>query len=96
MTVEPLRVLIAVVAVGVALGGLILTGLHGIRGELRDLRGEINGVRGEINGVRGEIIDLRQEMEARFSAMESRLSVVERQPAKPEGLREAITGHRVA
>lgn len=86
MTIELLSVLVAVIAVGVALGGVILTGLHGIRREMGDLRREMGDLRGELN-------DLRRDMETRMSA-------VERQQAKLEGLleglREAITGHKAA
>ncbi len=86
MTTELLSVLVAVVAVGVALGGVILTGLHGIRREMGDLRGEMGDLRGELSELRRD--------------METRLSAVERQQAKLEGLleglREAITGHKAA
>ena len=86
MTTELLSVLVAVIAVGVTLGGVILTGLHGIRREMGDLRREMGDLRGELN-------ELRRDMETRMSA-------VERQQAKLEGLleglREAITGHKAA
>jgi predicted nuclease with TOPRIM domain len=86
MTTELLSVLVAVMAVGVALGGVILTGLHGIRREMGDLRREMGDLRGELSGLRRD--------------MEMRLSAVERQQAKLEGLleglREAITGHKAA
>ena len=101
MTPELISVVVAVLAVGVALSGVILTGLRGIRGELRDLRGEMGSLRGE---MRGEMEQLRQELRGELNAfrrdMETRLSTVERQQAKLEGLleglREAVTGHKVA
>ena len=93
MTTELLSVLVAVVAVGVTLGGVILTGLHGIRREMGDLRREMGDLRGEMGDLRGELSELRRDMETRLSA-------VERQQAKLEGLleglREAITGHKAA
>ena len=93
ITTEMLSVLVAVMAVGVTLGGLFLTGLHGIRREIGDLRREMGDLRGEIGGIRGELSEFRRDMETRLSA-------VERQQAKLEGLleglREAITGHRAA
>ena len=93
MTTELISVLVAVLAVGVTLGGVILTGLHGIRREMGDLRREMGDLRGEIGGIRGELSEFRRDMETRLSA-------VERQQAKLEGLleglREAITGHRAA
>ena len=93
MTTELISVLVAALAVGVTLGGVILTGLHGIRREMGDLRREMGDLRGEIGGIRGELSEFRRDMETRLSA-------VERQQAKLEGLleglREAITGHRAA
>ena len=93
MTTDLLSVLVAVVAVGASLAGVILTGLHGLRREMSDLRGEMGGLRGEMGGLRGELNELRRDMETRLSA-------VERQQAKLEGLleglREAITGHTAA
>ena len=93
MTTDLLSVLVALVAVGASLGGVILTGLHGIRREMGDLRREMGGLRGEMGGLRGEVSELRRDMEMRLSA-------VERQQAKLEGLleglREAITGHTAA
>ncbi len=100
MTTELLSVLVAVVAVGVTLGGVILTGLHGIRREMGDLRGELGDLRGELGDLRGELGDLRGELSELRRDMETRLSAVERQQAKLEGLleglREAITGHKAA
>lgn len=93
MTTDLLSVLVAVVAVGASLAGVILTGLHGIRREMGDLRREMSDLRGEMGGLRGELNELRRDME-------TRLSTVERQQAKLEGLleglREAITGHNAA
>ena len=86
MTTELLSVLVTVIAVGVALGGVILTGLHGVRREMGDLRREMGDLRGELSELRRD--------------METRLSAVERQQAKLEGLleglREAITRHEAA
>ncbi len=93
MPTDLLSVLVAVVAVGASLAGVILTGLHGIRREMGDLRREMSDLRGEMGGLRGELNELRRDME-------TRLSTVERQQAKLEGLleglREAITGHNAA
>ena len=93
MTTDLLSVLIAVVAVGASLAGVILTGLHGIRREMGDLCRETGDLRGEMGGLRGELNELRRDMETRLSA-------VERQQAKLEGLleglHEAITGHTAA
>ena len=89
MSVELISVLIAVLAIGATLAGVILTSVRGLRqdmhaqmgglrGEIAGLRGEIAGLRGEIAGLRGEIAQLRERM----AHLEGLL----------EGLREAITG----
>lgn len=47
--------LVSILAVGVALAGLTLTGLHGVRTEL-------NGVRAELNDVRTDVGDVRERL----------------------------------
>ena len=47
--------LIGIVAVGVALAGIVLV-------SIRELRGEIKSVRAEIKAVRGEMAELRERM----------------------------------
>ena len=100
MPTELISVLVAVLAVGVTLGGVILTGLHGIRREMGDLRREMGDLRREMGDLRGEIGGIRGGLSEFRRDMETRLSAVERQQAKLEGLleglREAITGHRAA
>ncbi len=63
MNVDLIRVLVAVAAVGVGLGGLTLAGVRGLRREMRGLRqetgDEIQGLRQE---MRDEIQGLRREM----------------------------------
>ena len=103
MSNELIGILIALVAVGAALAGLILTTSRGLRqdmslmrAELRQdikqgearLEGQINGVRGEMNSLRGEVNGLRGEI----NQLRERMSHLE---GLLEGLREAITG-RVA
>ena len=61
MNVELMSVLVAVVAVGGGLAGLILASGRGLRHEMRDLRHEMRDIRHE---TRGEIQDLRHEMRA--------------------------------
>ena len=71
------REIIAILGVGVALAGLILTSVRGLRAEIAGLRGEIAGLRGEIAEIRAEVAQLRERM----AHLEGLL----------EGLREAIT-----
>ena len=101
MTTELISVMVAVLAVGVTLSGVILTGLRGIRGEMRDLRGELRGEMDQLRQeLRSELSELRGELNEFRRDVEMRLSTVERQQAKLEGLleglREAITGHKAA
>ena len=112
MTTELISVVVAVLAVGVTLSGVILTGLRGIRGEMRDLRGELRSEMDQLRQeLRSEMDQLRQELRSELSELrgelnefrrdvEMRLSTVERQQAKLEGLleglREAVTGHKAA
>lgn len=44
--------LIAVIAVGVALAGLMLTGLRAVRFEIRDVRVEVHDVRSHVDDLR--------------------------------------------
>ena len=86
MSVELISVLIAVLAIGATLAGVILTSIRGLRQDMQaqmgGLRGEIAGLRGEIAEIRGEIAQLRERM----AHLEGLL----------EGLREAITGRAAA
>ena len=74
--------MIAIVAVGVALAGVILTSVHGLR---QDMQAQIGGLRGEIAGLRGEIAEVR----AQIAQLRERMAHLE---GLLEGLREAITG----
>ncbi len=97
MSVELIAVLIAVLAVGGTLAGMILTGNRGLRQEMARLESRldgkigglesrlvarIDGLESQINALRGEIGDLRERM----AKLEGLL----------EGLREAITGRAAA
>ena len=85
--------LIAIIGVGVTLAGLILNGQRYQREEIKTLREEtlagFKALREEINNLREEINNLREEinnLRERMAHLEGLL----------EGLREAITGRRVA
>ena len=74
--------MIAIVAVGVALAGVILTSVRGLR---QDMQAQIGGLRGEIAGLRGEIAEVRAEV----AQLRERMAHLE---GLLEGLREAISG----
>ena len=91
MSVELMSVLIAVVAVGAALAGLILSGQRAIRAELAAQRREFTA----------ELAAQRQEFNERFTALEQHITALEQQIAELrermahlegllDGLREAI------
>ena len=54
--------LIAILAVGVALGGAILATMRGLRSDMIDLRSEVRDVRSEVRDVRSDVGDLRERM----------------------------------
>ena len=78
MSVELIGVLIAVVAVGATLAGLMLSGQRAIRAELaeqrREFRAELAEQRQEF---RAELAAQRQYFDERFAALEQRLSALE-------------------
>ncbi len=84
MSVELISVLIAVVAVGVTLAGLILNGQRAIRAELAAQRREFSA----------ELAAQRKEFSERFSALEQHIAELRERMAHLEGLldglREAI------
>ena len=89
MSVELISVLIAVLAIGATLAGLILTSNRGLRQDIRQdmarlesrLDGKISGLESRFDAVEHQFGELRERM----AHLEGLL----------EGLREAITG-RVA
>ena len=66
MNVDLIRVLLAVVTVGVGLAGLMLASLRGLRHEVRDLRKEtrqeIRDLRGRMERIDSHIGELRERM----------------------------------
>ena len=59
----------------------------------RQLRGEMNALRGEMNALRGEMTDRMNGMHAEIGRLRERMAKIE---GLLEGLREAITGRKVA
>ena len=81
-----------ILSLGFLFSGLILNGQRALRREITGQRGEIAGLRGEIAGLRGEIAGLRRDvLEVRSELAQQREFI-----APLKGLREAITGRRVA
>ena len=86
--------MIAIVAVGVALAGVILTSLRGtearLGAQIKDLRGEVGELRERMTHEVGE---LRERMAHEISELRERMARLE---GLLEGLREAITGRIAA
>ena len=62
MNVDLISVLIAVVAVGVGLAGLMLASWRGVRHEMRDMRQEIRDMRNDVGRIDSHIGELRERM----------------------------------
>ena len=102
MSVELISVLIAVLAVGATLAGLMLSGQRAIRAELaaqrRDFNTEQTELRRELAELRkdfsAELAAQRQEFSERFTALEQQIAELRERMAHLEGLldglREAI------
>ena len=59
MSVELISVLIAVLAIGATLAGLIVTSNRGLR---KDMREDMEQLRQDIKDLRGEVGELRERM----------------------------------
>ena len=62
MNVDLIRVLVAVVAVGISLAGLMLASWRGLRHEMRDMRQEIRDMRNHMGRIDSHIGELRERM----------------------------------
>ena len=89
MSIELISVLVAVVAIGAALAGVILTSIRGLRQDMRE----------DIGKLESRLDERISGLEKRFDAMEHQFGELRERMAHLEGLleglREAITG-RVA
>ena len=83
ISVELISVLIAVLAVGATLGGLILTGNRGLRQDIRqDMARMVSQLRDDIKQL-GDCVGRMEHSQAKLEGL-------------LEGLREAITGRSAA
>ena len=90
MNAELIKVLVAVVAVGISLAGLMLAGWRGIRREMRDMRQDM---RQEMRDVRRDMRDLRQEMRdvrSHMSRIDSHIGELRERMAHVEGLLKGL------
>ena len=87
MNTDLVRVLVAVVAVGVALAGLMLASWRGVQREMRDMRQE---TREEFQEVRQEMRDMRSHLgrvDSHIGELRERMGHVE---GLLKGLREVF------
>ena len=104
MSVELISVLVAVLAIGVALAGVILTATRGLRQDMGRLEARLDE---RINGLESRLDErigaLESRLDGSIKALESRFDAMEHQFGELrermahlegllEGLREAITG----
>ena len=78
--------LIAIVAVGAALAGLILTSNRGLRQDMAQMESRLDK---RISGLESQINELRERMTHEVGELRERMARLE---GLLEGLREAITG----
>ena len=67
--------------------------LIAIAASSRQLRGEMNALRGEMSALRDQMTDRMNGMQAEIGRLRERMAKIE---GLLEGLREAITGRKVA
>ena len=72
MSVELISVLIAVLAIGATLGGLILTGNRGLRQDMRRLDERISGLESQIGELRERMAHLEGLLEGLREAITGR------------------------
>ena len=92
---------IAMIAVGVGISGLVLNGQRNIREEMRNSEARLREeMRNSEARLRKEVDARFEKVEGRLEKIEGRLGVLELQQAKLEGLleglREAISGRAMA
>ena len=94
MSVELISVLVAVLAVGATLGGLILTGNRGLRQDIRqDMARMESQLREDMGKLESRLRDDIKQLGDRVGRLEHSQAKLE---GLLEGLREAITGRIAA
>ena len=83
MNAELIKVLVAVVAVGISLAGLMLAGWRGIRREMRDMRQDMRDMRQEMRDVRNHM----SRIDSHIGELRERMGHVE---GLLKGLRDVV------
>ncbi len=79
--------LIGIVAVGVALAGLMLVSNREHRGEMKELRAEMRDMRGE---MKAEMKELREDTNQQFEAVRGEMAKLRERMARIEGMFEGF------
>ena len=87
MNVDLIRVLVAVVAVGIGLAGLMLASFRGLRREMMGLRHEM---RDEIQGLRHETRQDIRDMRGHMGRIDSHIGELRERMAQVEGLLKGL------
>ena len=100
-TFELSSIIGSIVAVGIALGAVVIGSNANLRAELRtEMHSLRTGLRTEMHSLRTELRTdmhgLRTELRADIGALDHRLSAVEQRQARTEGLLEALRDAIVA
>lgn len=82
--------LISILAVGVALAGLVLTGLRGVRTEMQAVRVEMNTVRNEMNTLRTELRTEMQALRSEINEVRAEMADLRERVARLEGMFEGF------
>ena len=94
------NILIPVIAVGVALGGLILTSSRGLRQEMTQmearLRQDMGHLRDDMTQVEARLQQEMSHLRDDMTRLGERVARMEHGQARLEGLREAISGRTAA
>ena len=97
MSVELISVLVAVLAIGATLAGLILTSNRGLRQDMARLESRLDG---RIGGLESRLREDTSQLRDDIKQLGERVARMEHGQAKLEGLleglREAITGRTAA
>ena len=93
---ELISILVAVVAVSVTLGGLILTSNRGLRQDMAQMETRLQGGKEDMKQVEGRLREDMGQLRGDLRQLGDRVARLEHGQAKLEGLREAITGRTVS
>ena len=88
MNVDLIRVLVAVVAVGIGLAGLMLASFRGLRREMMGLRQ--HEMRDEIQGLRHETRQDIRDMRGHMGRIDSHIGELRERMAQVEGLLKGL------